>query len=271
VVAFATYFPAALVAALVGGAWSGALAVVLGGLVGWWAFTPPSYTFRLIEPAQAVSLGAYVASSAVVVLAAESYRRVLAALRDEQSGRTLMLNELQHRMRNTLAVVQAIVTHSLRGSPEQAHTIAGRIAALMATNELLGGSEAQTADLRRIVASELEPYGGARVTVDGASVSLVPDLARALALIMHELATNAAKYGALSVPEGRLRVSWSQDAGRVSIAWAESDGPPVAPPTRRGFGTSFIARVLRSVDGSVQTEFHRDGVRCTIAFALPRP
>jgi two-component sensor histidine kinase len=271
VVAFATYFPAVLVAALVGGASAGALALMLGGVVGWWAFMPPYYSLRLISPAQAVSLVVYAVSSALVVLAAESYRRVVAALREEQSRRTLMLNELQHRMRNTLAVVQAIVTHSLRGAPEQAHTIAGRIAALMATNELLGQSQSQTADLRSIFSSELAPYGEARVSVEGASVRLMPDLARALALIVHELATNAAKHGALSVPDGRVRVSWSALGTRVNILWAESDGPTVAAPVRRGFGTSFIARVLRSVDGAVESEFNPAGVRCTITFALPSP
>ena len=268
VVAFAFYFPAVLVAALVGGAWSGALAVVLGGLLGWWAFLPPYYALGPLTSVEAASLGAYLVSSAVVVLAAEVYRRMLATLREEQSRRTLMLNELQHRMRNTLAVVQAIVTHSLRAAPEQAHTIAGRIASLMATNELLGHSESQTADLASIFASELAPYGDARVVVEGASVPLVPDVARALALIVHELATNAAKYGALSVPQGRLRVSWATQSDRLTIVWTESDGPPVAEPTRRGFGTTFIGRVLRSVNGTVQTEFDPAGVRCVITVSL---
>jgi two-component sensor histidine kinase len=268
VVAFATYFPAILITTLVAGAWSGMLALALGGLFAWWAFISPSFSFEPLNPSQAVSLALYGISSVLIVWVAESHRRAFRHLGEEQGRRTLLVRELQHRMRNTLAVVQAIVHQSLRSSPDDARKISGRIAALAASNDLLGELDAQTADLKSILASELEPYATAHVELRGEPIDLAPDLARAFALAVHELATNAAKYGALSVASGHLTVSWSVTDGHVRVTWSEASGPPVAPPTRRGFGTSFIDRVMSGAGSTVAIDFRPEGLLCEIVLAL---
>lgn len=269
IVPFATYFPAVLVAALVGGVGSGVLALALGALIGWWAFMPPYFSFQTASLADGLSLALYVVTAGLIVWVAERYRGAFLQLTAEEGKRLLLVNELQHRIRNTLGVVQAIVSQSLRGDAEQAEKINRRIQAISATNDLLSQSEHQRAGLSSILLSELSPYGAARFMLKGDDVSLAPVLARALALIFHELATNAAKYGAFSTPAGCVSVAWAAVAGRVTITWSEKDGPPVVPPLKRGFGTMFIKRVLSSVQGSVETEFRPDGIVCEISFVQP--
>ena len=125
------------------------------------------------------------------------------------------------------------------------------------------------ADLRDILQAELKPHGEARIATQGEPVALAPELARALTLVFHELTTNAAKYGALSRPEGRLLVRWHGLADRVRINWIESGGPPVAPTHERGFGMTLLENVLDSYQSTVDIDFRSDGVVCDISLALP--
>jgi two-component sensor histidine kinase len=106
-----------------------------------------------------------------------------------------------------------------------------------------------------------------RTQIDGPTIMLKPDVAQAIAVALHELATNAAKYGALSVTTGQVRVEWSQmEDGKVVLRWTEAGGPPVNPPTRRGFGTSVLETMIRdSIKGSVQFDWHAEGLACEIA------
>ena len=109
-----------------------------------------------------------------------------------------------------------------------------------------------------------------RFTAKGPVVRLTPKIALSLSMAMHELATNAVKYGALSRPEGRVSLSWETPDGRLDLVWAEHGGPPVAPPARRGFGTRMIERALAAdVDGKAELEFRPEGVLCRIEAALP--
>ena len=165
-------------------------------------------------------------------------------------------------------VVQAVVSQTLRDNKEQAQKINDRIAALAATDELVTRSEDQTATLSDVLSTELKPYGVTRMALKGAVVNLPPELARSLGLICHELATNAAKYGALSRPEGRLSIVWVASGGGVQITWKESNGPPVLPPAHQGFGTHFIERLLDSRQGRVRFVFHPAGLVCEITLAL---
>ena len=125
------------------------------------------------------------------------------------------------------------------------------------------------ADLRDILQAELKPHGEARIAIQGDPVVLAPELARALALMFHELTTNAAKYGALSRPGGRPLVRWRVLADRVRINWIESGGPPVAPTHERGFGMTLLENVLGNYQGAVEIDFRSDGMVCDISFALP--
>ena len=164
-------------------------------------------------------------------------------------------------------VVQAVVSQTLQDNKEVAQKINDRIAALAATDELVTLSESQTATLSDILSAELKPHGETRIKLHGPAVELEPTLARTVGLICHELATNAAKYGALSCPEGRLSVAWAASGNNVQIAWRESNGPPVAPPARQGFGTYFIERLLGSNQGRVALEFHPEGLMCDITWS----
>jgi two-component sensor histidine kinase len=172
---------------------------------------------------------------------------------------------------NTLAVVQAIVSQSLRGNREDAEKINGRVKALAATNNLLIGSADQFTDLESILLAEFKPYAVGRIVLNGGRMSLGGDLAKPLALVLHELATNAAKYGSLSQPDGMLRVCWRVLGERAEILWVEQGGPLVVPPTKHGFGTQFIEQIVKTMQGAVATEFLPSGVECTISFHLPEP
>jgi two-component sensor histidine kinase len=124
------------------------------------------------------------------------------------------------------------------------------------------------ADLRTLALDELLPYceeGDAQAQVDGTNVTVKPDVAQALAVILHELATNAAKYGALSVPGGRVRLGWSQPSGqRLILRWTETGGPPAKPPTHQGFGTRVMKSVIGSLKGDLRLEWREDGLVCEI-------
>jgi two-component sensor histidine kinase len=148
--------------------------------------------------------------------------------------------------------------------------IAGRIKALADVHSLFVQSRWAGAELGRLVKQELSPYsreGEARTPIDGPTVMLKPDVAQAIAVVLHELATNAAKYGALSVAEGQVRVEWSRTAGgRVLLRWIEVGGPPANPPTHKGFGTEVIEAMMRGrVGGDVRLDWRTEGLKCEIA------
>ena len=266
VLLFSSYYPAILFVTLLAGIGPGVFAVVATAIIVDWALVPPQFAFVWPTGTDALNLAFFSAVSAITVLLAEAYRRAIRHLRDEEAKRVLLLRELQHRNRNTLSVVQSIISQSLRGNLGEAEKINGRIRALAATNELLTASERSTADLKSVLLAELKPYGEARVALRGGSLNLDADLARVLTLTFHELTTNAAKYGALSQPEGLVSVSWATIDGGVHITWVETGGPPVVAPEKQGFGTYFLARVLASLHGKVETDFHPNGIVCTIVF-----
>ncbi|MBM6584259.1 MULTISPECIES: DUF4118 domain-containing protein [Microvirga] len=263
---FTTYFPAVLATTLIAGVPSGVLCLVLGGAVSWWAFMPPEFSFAVGSPAHIVNFSLYVISSIMILWVAERYRRAHRSLRQEQGWRTLLHEELQNRLKNALAVAQAVVSHTLETSPQKARKINRRLAALMATTSSAGVPRQQEVDLKSLVAAELEPYGTARIEIKGPHVGLEPKLGQALALALHELATNAAKFGALSVPEGNLAVIWSISAGQVHLTWAEHGGPHVVIPKTRGFGTSFLERILSDVDATIVMSFEPEGLVCGVRF-----
>lgn len=267
IIPLATYYPAVLVASLLGGAASGVFTLILGGIVAWWAFMPPHYA----SLSHTISFALYFGSAGVIICVAEGYRRAMRRVRDEETKRDLLVGELQHRSKNTMAVVQSIVSQSLLENTEEAKKINRRINALAETNDLLIGSVDQITDLKSVLLAEFKPYPVRRIVMHGTHMNLAADLAKALALVFHELATNAAKYGSLSDPNGWLRVSWKVLGDQAEIQWIERGGPPVVPPTKHGFGTQFIDRILKTMQGGVATEFPPSGIECTISFLLPEP
>jgi two-component sensor histidine kinase len=268
---FASYYSATLVAALVGGVSAGTLAAVSGALAGFWLFVPPDWKSHVFDQDQLVSAVLFAGSSAVIIWAAKSYRDLLRRLREEEEQRQLLTHELAHRIRNTLSIVQSLIGQTLRDQPTALAKLGARIAALAVTNDLLIKSEWRGANLKEILAGEFAPYDPAQFLLDGEDFACPSELATVLALIFHELTTNAAKYGALSTPRGTVTLAWRKHDGHMEFSWVESGGPQPAASQRQGFGTTLLQKGLRQFDGSVAMEFVRAGLHCRFSLALPGP
>ncbi|WP_168076302.1 PAS domain-containing protein [Caulobacter sp. SSI4214] len=189
----------------------------------------------------------------------------------------LLVNELNHRVKNSLATIQAIAAQSFTGqrSLEQAQeAFSSRILALAEAHDLLTRENWEGADLHDVTERVAALHGGAgRFDLSGPAVRLSPKTALSLSMALHELATNAMKYGALSTSDGRVRVAWTlasePGAPRLDLTWTERDGPPVSPPTRLGFGSRLIERGLAAeLSGAATIDFQPDGVVCRIRALL---
>ena len=267
---FAPYYSATLVAALVGGWGAGTVAAISGAFAALWLFVPPDWQSKAFDREWFVSYFLFAISSVVIVWAAHSYRDLLRRLREEQDRRQLLNHELAHRIRNVLTIVQSIVGQTLRGQPAAIGKLNSRIAALAGTNDLLVKSEWRGAFLKSILAGEFAPYDPARFQLDGDDFECPTEAATALALIFHELTTNATKYGALSTPHGQIALSWVNHDDRVEFEWVESGGPQPTTPQREGFGSVLLRKGLHQFDGSVEVRFVPTGLRCKLSLSLPR-
>ena len=185
----------------------------------------------------------------------------------------LLVNELNHRVKNTLAAVQAVAGQTLRSAVDldgARLALTSRLIALAKAHDILTEGVWQGAGLIDIVEAAMEAHGEeSRFTVQGPPVRLTPKAALALSMALHELCTNAAKYGALSIDAGQVDIAWSNRAGELAMSWRESGGPPVSPPTRRGFGTRMIEGLARDLDGTADLEFNPGGLVCRIRAPFP--
>ena len=201
-------------------------------------------------------------------------REALAWLEEQASIRNSLTRELNHRVKNTLANVLSIIALTRRRATSLdsfADSLEGRIRALSATHDLLTQSEWGATPIRAILKAEMAPYAqdaDRHLVLEGPDVDLAPNDALSLGLAIHELATNAAKYGALSVENGRVSVRWAMVAGNLArIEWREQGGPPVAATGRRerGFGTDLIEKIVaHELRNPVDLRFDPEGVRCTL-------
>lgn len=208
-------------------------------------------------------------------LALSGFSANISARKFAEEHRLVLARELTHRVKNTLATVGAVVSQTLRDASSLADArtaVAGRIASLGAAHELLVRDEIEGAAIGDIVERVLAPFAdrdGRRFSAHGPVIRLTPEITLALSMALHELATNAIKYGALSVPDGQVAIEWAlrgDDADRrFTFSWIERDGPPVAPPSRTGFGTRMIERVLaRHVRGAATISYPPEGARFEI-------
>jgi two-component sensor histidine kinase len=191
--------------------------------------------------------------------------------KEAERGKFLLTRELHHRVKNTLAVVQAVASSSGRSATnvtEFQSALTGRIAALAKTHALISDAPQQAASLPNLLASELAGYQTRhdRITLSGPAVEIPSETAIPLGLAIHELTANSAKFGALSVPEGGLSVSWQstrrESSDLLTLSWVEHGGPRVSAPAREGFGTRMLGRVLQAQLGAtVTSDFHPDGFR----------
>lgn len=204
------------------------------------------------------------------IIGASKIARDISDRRQKEEHIALLSREVDHRSKNLLALVQATIRLAQGATPGALKdAIEGRIQALANVHSLLAQSHWAGADIRRLIMDELSPYcveGNARTTLMGVSVMLKPDTAQSIAIALHELTTNAVKYGALSVEEGHVQVEWSQEtAGRLTIIWTETGGPPITPPPRRGLGTRVIEQIVQGeLQGTARFDWRAEGLVCEI-------
>jgi PAS domain S-box-containing protein len=204
------------------------------------------------------------------ITGASKIARDITNRKQAEEAQRLLAHEVDHRSKNLLTLVQAAVHFSEADTSGAIKTaIEGRIQALANVHTLLAQSHWAGVDLRSIVMDELYPYcplGNSRAEVDGPEFLLKPQLAQLIAMVLHELTTNAVKYGSLSVSTGRLRVEWLHPAsGNLVIRWTETDGPPVKPPARGGFGSRMLDRAIRiQLNGDLRFNWRTEGLACEI-------
>ncbi len=189
--------------------------------------------------------------------------------------RTLLVRELAHRVKNGFALVQAMARQTFgRADPERHQSFSERLTALAGTYDLLLSKEGAASSIRDVVSAALRAHlsEASRIAVSGPDVPLPPDLALPLSLVLHELATNATKYGSLHVEQGTIAIDWTEKEGRIDLCWREAGGPPVAAPTRKGFGSVLIERAFPSkAHATSKSHFRPEGLCFEIGFDLREP
>jgi two-component sensor histidine kinase len=207
-----------------------------------------------------------------VVLDVTDRRQTFTALAEAEARQRLLIDELNHRVKNTLATVQSIARQTAKGapvSPDFVEAFESRLVALSRTHDALTRGAWEHASLRELLIQEFAPYAAEQFRLEGEDVSLRPRQALALGMVFHELATNAAKHGALSQTSGCVGVRWTAGAERLDIVWREEKGPQVAQPLRQGFGSRLIRSVIRGeLAGAADLDYAPDGFTCRLSVPL---
>lgn len=272
-VPYSPYLPAVFVAAAVGGTRAG-IATAVGGAALGLILDFGEAPHRL---AAAAIVAVYLVIAALVIWGVRHYRSLVRHHREltdrligEERYRVLVVEELQHRLKNKLATMHAVIRQALYEHPVAWARIDSRIRALSATDDLIARTDGRGCDIIDLLRSELGPYGHVRFTLNGDPLFLPAKLAVSLALMFHELATNAAKYGAFSTPHGVLQVSWAVSDDILSIVWDESGGPRIAGPGEPGFGTQLLNVGLRAFDGKAEIAYLATGLHCMMQCRIPK-
>src|SRR6202789_3270117 len=270
---FTPYFPAVLFATAFGGSRIGILTALAGGILG----LALNFGDGSVDPARLALFAIFLVVSGLTIWGVEHYRSVAAQQREiakrlieEEEYRKLVVEEFQHRLKNKLSTIHAVLHQVLQDEPQIWARIDQRIRALSATDELIAKVDGSGCDIKNFLLSELGPYGHVRFTLNGNPLFLPAKLAVSFALIFHELATNAGKYGAFSSPRGLLQVSWSVTDDRLNVAWDETEGPPVGEIGKAGLGTKWLNSCMSPFDGKTEIAFLKTGIHCTMQCRVPR-
>src|SRR6266550_4530914 len=270
---FTPYFPAVFFATAFGGYRVGIATAIAGGTLG----VTVSFGDASADFARVVLLVIYLIVCGLTIWGVEHYRSVAAQQREisrrliqEERYRKLVVEEFQHRLKNKLSTIHAVIHLVLQDQPQIWAGIDQRLRALSAADDMIARVDGSGCDIKDLLISELGPYGHVRFTLNGSTLFLPAKLAVSLALMFHELATNAAKYGAFSSPRGLLQVSWSVSDDRLNIIWDETEGPPVETVGQAGFGTKLLKSALTPFNGKTEITFLRTGVHCTMQCRIPR-
>jgi two-component sensor histidine kinase len=205
----------------------------------------------------------------------QALQREVDERRQAEQTKALLLNEIKHRVKNTLAIIQAIATRTFqKAPPEEREAFMARLHALANAHDLLSEEQWDTAEISIIVRRALAAFmghGDERFSLNGPEARIDANKSLLLAMALHELATNAVKYGALSSSAGRVSIAWTAitetEPPSLSLEWRETGGPPVVPPTRRGFGTGLIERAFNH-QGSAQFVYDCAGLVCMLSMTL---
>jgi two-component sensor histidine kinase len=269
---FTPYFPAVFFASAFGGFRIGILTAIVGGVLG----VTVSFSDASADPARIALLLMFWAVCGLTIWGLEHYRMIVAEqqtiakrLISEQEYRKLVVDELQHRLKNKSSTIHAVLHQALQDQPQIWSRIDHRIRALTATDDLIAKIDGKGCDIQDLLLSELGPYGHVRFNLNGDRLFLPAKLAVCLALIFHELATNAAKYGAFASARGFLQVSWSVSDDRLNITWDETEGPVVENVGAPGFGTKLLKSALRPFDGKTEISYLKTGIHCTMQCRIP--
>jgi two-component sensor histidine kinase len=269
---FITFFPALLIASVWGGAWSGAGVLALGSLVAAFFWLKPAWNLDLTITSVAALTLFWILGGALVVMAAV-LRALVQGLAEAQDRANLLAHEMKHRAGNLIGVIQAIARQTARNTTTVADfqsQFEERLLALARAQDFAAADSREPPDLKTFLTAALEPFGRDRFTLSGPPAALQPSLASSFALLLHELGTNAMKYGALSAAEGQVAISWGVQNGRVNLEWHESGGPAVAAPTRSGFGSKLLKLAFPPETGQASILYDPAGVRCAISFPAAR-
>jgi two-component sensor histidine kinase len=270
---FTPYIPAVFFATAFGGFRVGIATAILGAALG----ATVNFGGGTADFARMALMAIYLIVCGLTIWGIEHYRSIAAQQREisksliqEEEYRKLVVDELQHRLKNKLSTVHAVLHQVLHDQPQIWARIDQRMRALSATDDLIAKVDGSGCDIRDLLLSELGPYGHVRFTLNGDPLFLPAKLAVSLALIFHELATNAGKYGAFSSVRGLLQVSWSVSDDRLNIIWDETEGPPVGAIGEAGFGTKLLKSALMPFDGKTEITFLKTGVHCTMQCRIPQ-
>ena len=269
---FTPYFPAVFFATAVGGSRIGIGVAIASGMLG----VIIDFSGAWADSARFALLLIFWMVCGLTIWGVEHYRTIVAQQREiskrlieEEEYRKLVVNELQHRLKNKTSTIHAVLHQVLHDQPPVWNSIDHRIRALSATDDLIARVDGSGCDIKDLLRSELGPYGHVRFNLNGDRLFLPAKLAVSLALIFHELATNAGKYGAFSSPRGLLQVSWSVSDDRLNVTWDETEGPSIENVGAAGFGTRLLQSALRAFDGKTEISFLKTGVHCTMQCHIP--
>ncbi len=270
---FTPYIPAVFFATALGGLRIGILTAIASGALGVFF----NFGGTAVDSARVALLIIFWAVCGLTIWGVEHYRaiarqqgQIAKQLMEEETYRRLVVEELQHRLKNKSSTIHAVLHQVLENQPEVWASIDNRIRALSATDDLIARVDGTGCDIKDLLLSELGPYGHVRFNLNGDPLFLPAKLAVSLALIFHELATNAGKYGAFSSARGLLQVSWTLSEDRLNLTWDETEGPEVGEIGAAGFGTKLLGSALSSFDGRTEIAFLKTGVHCTMQCRIPK-
>ncbi|MDP3406685.1 sensor histidine kinase [Bosea sp. (in: a-proteobacteria)] len=270
-VPFITFFLMVLIASVVAGAAAGFFALALSSLVASYFWLAPFGSLMLTPDSIAALVAFWVATTLMIAVAA-TLQALVAYLMESEARAHVIAHEMKHRVGNMLAIIQAIARQTERGASslgEFSQVFQARLSALASAQDVIQENPNLPADLRQLVMRIIEPFGHHRFTVGGPDTGADPAIASSLALLIHELGTNAMKYGALSSEAGTVSLRWMIDGDRIVLTWVEVGGPPVSAPDRSGFGSKLLQSAFPPDVGEARIEYPSSGVRCTIGFAAP--